>query len=226
MRVATRSLQRQLGVRYAGIVCVCILLLVGLAHHEFVSEKKQRDAAGIPEPPEDAWMEFAEVFFDGARTARENVVGPVNGGWKVAMGTLAFERGASTLGQQLAFTQEFEAVVARARRNGAVDDPILRDRLAELWMRLKILRLNALRVLSGGESRAATILKLYWATWHRDLGELAMDVLGLDGLTLGPDGQLDELQRLFLWTRADTIYAGTNEIQRNLIGERALGLPR
>ncbi len=175
--------------------------------------------------------EFAEVFFDGARTAIDNVVGQENEGWKVAMGTLAFERGVSTLGQQLGFCGEFERVVDIAKQNGASKDPVIRQRLADLWIRLEIMRLNALRTLSnldGAElTRGGMITKLYWATWHRDLGELAMDILGPDADRLGPgEYGLNESQRLFLWSRCDTIYAGTNEIQRNIIGERALGLPR
>jgi alkylation response protein AidB-like acyl-CoA dehydrogenase len=176
--------------------------------------------------------EFAEVFFDGARTAAANVVGEVNGGWKVAMGTLAFERGASTLGQQLAFEGELERVIAAARANGAAADPVMRQRLAEAWIGLRIMRLNALRTLTAIEagaqlSRAALVTKLYWATWHRALGKLAVDVLGPQAEILaGAPYELGELQRLFLWTRADTIYAGTNQIQRTIIAERALGLPR
>ena len=174
--------------------------------------------------------EFSEVFFDGARTGAANVVGEVNGGWRVAMGTLAFERGASTLGQQLAFAGELRAIIELAKANGSANDAVLRDRLVQAWIGLEIMRLNALRVLSGqrqGElDRAAMITKLYWATWHRALGELAMDVLGPDGLAAGADEELaGRLQRLFLFTRADTIYAGSNQIQRNLIGERGLGLP-
>jgi alkylation response protein AidB-like acyl-CoA dehydrogenase len=100
----------------------------------------------------------------------------------------------------------------------------MRGRLAGAWLGLRIMRFNALRTLSTMESGTpgpeASITKLYWATWHRALGELAIDVLGarfeLD----------DELQRMFLFTRADTIYGGSNQIQRNVIGERVLGLPR
>ena len=175
--------------------------------------------------------EFSEVFFEEARTAKENVVGAVNGGWRVAMGTLAFERGASTLGQQLAFENELREITAVARSNGAVDDPLLRDRLSRAWMELRIMRLNALRILSRGDTqelgREAMITKLYWASWHRDLGKLAMDILGPEGeVPAGAGGSLDTLQRLFLWSRCDTIYAGSNQVQRNIIGERALGLPR
>jgi alkylation response protein AidB-like acyl-CoA dehydrogenase len=170
--------------------------------------------------------EFNEVFFDGARTAAENVVGDVGGGWNVAMGTLAFERGASTLGQQLSFRNEFDAIVAVARRNGTIDNPVVRQRLTQTHIGLEIMRLNALRTLAGSELGAvrpeALIGKLYWATLHRGLGELAMDVLGADAMATGNSA----LQRLFLFSRADTIYAGSNQIQRNIIGERALGLPR
>ena len=174
--------------------------------------------------------EFNEVYFDGARAPAENVVGEVNGGWKVAMGTLALERGVSTLGQQLAFRNELEQVIAIAKSNGAAKDPVMRQRLADAWMGLEIMRLNALRTLSSdegyGPQRAAMITKLYWASWHRDLGKLAMDVLGQEAeVATGAPYDLTLLQRLFLFTRSDTIYAGSNEIQRNIIGERALGLP-
>jgi alkylation response protein AidB-like acyl-CoA dehydrogenase len=177
--------------------------------------------------------EFNEVFFDGARTDAANVVGPVDGGWKIAMATLAFERGASTLAQQLNFANEWQLVVEAAQKNGAIADPLIRDRLTQAWIGLRVMRLNALRVLAdqrpGELGRAALILKLHWSNWHRDLGELAMDVLGERGLYAAPPEEhqdvIARLQRLFLFTRADTIYAGSNEIQRNIIGERALGLP-
>ena len=178
--------------------------------------------------------EFNEVFFDGARTAADNVVGGVDQGWKVAMGTLAFERGASTLGQQLNFRNELDAITEVARRTGRTEDPVVRQRLADAHIGLEIMRLNALRTLSGSESgtlgRAAMIGKLYWATFHRGLGELAMDVLGPDATVCagaaGGGYDPDAFQRLFLFSRSDTIYAGSNQIQRTIIGERALGLPR
>jgi alkylation response protein AidB-like acyl-CoA dehydrogenase len=176
--------------------------------------------------------EFSEVFFEGARTAAGNVVGAVNDGWRVAMGTLAFERGASTLAQQLGFRSELDAVIDAAKANGAAADPVIRQRLAEAWIGLRIMRMNALRTLTADTGRAALggaalITKLYWATWHRSLGRLAMDVLGAEAeIAAAPPYDLTALQRLFLFTRADTIYAGTNQIQRNIIAERALGLPR
>jgi acyl-CoA dehydrogenase len=177
--------------------------------------------------------EFNEVFFDGARTPVANTVGEPGDGWKVANGTLAFERGASTLGQQLRFTNEFEALVAAARANGSIDDPVVRQRLSAAWLRLRIMRLLMLRVLSSDVALTpeAMVTKLYWASWHRDLGELAMDVLGpaaVEWSAHDPDEpeRLNPLHQLFLFSRADTIYAGSNEIQRNIIAERGLGLPR
>jgi alkylation response protein AidB-like acyl-CoA dehydrogenase len=182
--------------------------------------------------------EFNEVFFDGARTGRHEVVGDVDDGWRVAMGTLAFERGASTLGQQMNFRNELDAIVEVARRSGVSDDPAMRQRLTQAHIGLEIMRLNALRTLSGSErgelDRPAMVSKLYWATVHRGLGELAMDVLGAAATVCGEasadggTGPYDPtaLQRLFLFSRADTIYGGSNQIQRNIIGERALGLPK
>jgi len=173
--------------------------------------------------------EFNETFFDGARTAAENVVGEVNGGWRVAMGTLAFERGASTLGQQLSFENELREITDVARANGTGTDPVVRQRLAEAWSTLRVMRFHALRTLplmeTGTVSPATAIHKLFWANFHRALGELAVDILGAAGVS-GIQGDDDRMQRLFLYSRADTIYGGSNEIQKNVIGEQALGLPR
>jgi alkylation response protein AidB-like acyl-CoA dehydrogenase len=174
--------------------------------------------------------EFSEVFYNGARTAAENVVGAPGDGWKVAMGTLAFERGASTLGQQLAFGNELREIIEVAKRNGRASDPLIRQRIADAWIGLQLQRCNALRTLSGGGSqlsREAMITKIFWATWHRNLGKLAMDVQGPEAeIADAAPYELTPLQRLFLFSRSDTIYAGSNEIQRNLIAQRALGLPR
>jgi alkylation response protein AidB-like acyl-CoA dehydrogenase len=172
--------------------------------------------------------EFSEVFFNDARTARGNVVGEVNGGWKVAMGTLAFERGASTLGQQMSFQNELDEIIAIAKQNGKSEDPIIRQRIADAWIGLRIQRYNALRTLSGEDSgREGMITKIYWATWHRNLGKLAMDVIG-PASEIAEDAPyaLSRLQRMYLFARSDTIYAGSNQIQRNIISERALGMPR
>ena len=173
--------------------------------------------------------EFNEVFFDGARAPAENIVGAPGQGWKVAMGLLAFERGASTLGQQIGFESEFKEILAAARENGAAKDPLMRQKLAQSWIELQLVRLNALTNLNEGTVRPglAAINKLCWATWHRDAGELAMEVLGADAeiCAAAPYG-LTRMQSRFLFSRSDTIYGGTNEIQRNIIAEQGLGLPR
>jgi alkylation response protein AidB-like acyl-CoA dehydrogenase len=173
--------------------------------------------------------EFNETFFAGARTARDNVVGAPGEGWKVAMGTLAFERGVSTLGQQMAFRNELDQIIAAARANGTADDPIIRQRIAEAHIGLRIMRYSALRMLSGDGSLGpgAFTYKIYWATWRRKLGELAMDVLGPTAeVAASGEHELGALTKMYLFSRADTIYGGTNQIQRNLIAERALGLPK
>ncbi len=175
--------------------------------------------------------EFSEVFYDGARTPADHIVGGRGDGWKVAMGTLAFERGASTLGQQALFANELREIFETAQRNGKARDPVMRQRLVDAWMGLRIMRFNAIRTLGNVDdaalSREAMITKLYWATWHRELGKLAMDVLGPEAeIAEAAPYELSRLQAMYLFTRSDTIYAGTNQIQRNIIGERALGLPR
>ena len=176
--------------------------------------------------------EFNEVFFDEAVCGADDIVGEPGQGWQVAMGLLGFERGVSTLGQQMLFQNEFNEVLRIARENGAAQDPAIRQRIADAHVGLRIMRFNSMRMLSGGGddgslSREAMIYKLYWASWHRNLGKLAMDVLGAESEILdGAPYELNRLQSLFLFTRADTIYGGTNQIQRNLIAERALGMPR
>jgi alkylation response protein AidB-like acyl-CoA dehydrogenase len=174
--------------------------------------------------------EFNEVFFDDARAAEADVVGAPGDGWRVAMSTLAVERGVSTFGQQQGFAREFEAVLAQARANGGIADPDLAARLVDAWIGLRVLRYTAQATLGvpAGTTPGteANIVKLLGAPWHQRLGELAVDVLGAAGTEVGPDYDLSDAQRLFLYTRSDTIYGGSNEIQRNVIAERLLGLPR
>jgi alkylation response protein AidB-like acyl-CoA dehydrogenase len=174
--------------------------------------------------------EFNEVFFDAARTARDLVVGEPGDGWRVAMATLAIERGVSTLGQQVGYQREFDALVALARRSGAAADPALRDRLGRAWIGLQVMREQVLAMLGDDADAAAggaSVVKLLWSRWHRELGELAMDVLGpASMLAQGPPYDLDDWQRLYLFSRSDTIYGGSAEIQRGIIADRALGLPR
>ena len=174
--------------------------------------------------------EFNEVFFDGARTTNDMVVGEPGGGWPVALATLGYERGVGLLGHQLSFRLELDQVVAVARRNGRAQDPLIRQRLARSYAELEVLRYNTLRSLSGYDGPVAppeaSIIKLFWSSWHQQLGELAMDVRGPSGLVVEePPYGLDEFQRTFLFSRSETIYGGSNEIQKNIIGERVLGLP-
>lgn len=177
--------------------------------------------------------EFNEVFFDDAECSSEDIVGEAGEGWKVAMGLLGFERGVSTLGQQMLFQNEFDEVVRLARSNGAASDPVIRQRIARAHTELKIMRYNSMRMLSGQSTgdgslqKEALIYKLFWATWHRSLGELAMDVMGPECEILdAPPYALNRLQSMYLFVRADTIYGGTNQIQRNIIAERGLGMPK
>ncbi|MFE1772624.1 acyl-CoA dehydrogenase family protein [Streptomyces sp. NPDC059008] len=177
--------------------------------------------------------EFNEVFFDGAVARAEHVVGGEGAGWRVAMGLLALERGVATLVQQIGFAAELAEVIAAAVRCGTLADPVLRAQLVAQWAELRVMRWNALRTLgAAGDAGAPSVAKLLWGGWHRRLGELAMRVQGaaaargpVDWSARAPY-ELDPLQRLFLFTRADTIYGGSDEIQRNIIAERVLGLPR
>lgn len=185
-------------------------------------------------------VEFNEVFFNDAVCDADLVVGGEGNGWKVAMGTLAFERGAGTLGQQTSFRAEFDDLLAEAVAGGRSREPVLRDQLMRSYIGLEILRFNQLRMLTalvhdslpGPEQ---SIGKLYWASWHRRLGELGMAVRGAGAMVAGDTGhcghgglayRLDRRQRTFLYSRAHTIYGGSDEVQRNVIGERVLGLPR
>ena len=176
--------------------------------------------------------EFNEVFFDEAECDADDIVGEPGKGWGIAMGLLGFERGASTLGQQMQFQNELNQVIAAAKANGSNQDPIIRQRIADAHVGLKIMRYNSMRMLSGGGAdgelkKEALIYKLFWATWHRDLGELAMDVLGPEAEMLdAAPYNLTRMQSMYLFVRSDTIYGGTNEIQRNIIAERGLGMPK
>ena len=181
--------------------------------------------------------EFNEVFFTDARTEAELVVGEPGQGWAVAMGLLGFERGVSTLAQTVDYSRELTGVIGLAKDTGAIDNPVLRDRLAQLKVELEVIKAQAMRGLSavsGGDDSAAgggagSIFKLVWANWHKKLGEVAMDVAGPGGLLAKSSGSaydLDEWQRLYLFSRSDTIYGGSDEVQKNILAERVLGLPK
>ena len=200
--------------RHQGLV----LLLVPLAQPG-VTIRPIRQMTGVPE--------FNEVFFDDARTEASLHLGAPGAGWRVAMALLGFERGVSTLGQQAQFEREMQILLAVARANGAARDALLRERLSHSALTLRAIRFNALRVLAGTEgAREALIAKYAWSNWRRDFGVLAADVLGAAADRIDDDPAAQTLRRIWLASRADTIYAGANEIQLNLIAERALGMPR
>ncbi|MFI7530302.1 acyl-CoA dehydrogenase family protein [Nocardia salmonicida] len=179
---------------------------------------------------------FNEVFFDGARTSVDNVLGAPGDGWKAAMTTLGHERATSVLGYQFSFRREMTELKALARKRGATADPVLRDRLVDSIIGLDIMGYNNLRTLSaalrdGQFGPEASIGKYYWSRWHKEFTEIAMDVLDADGWLStewgsGPDQPSEALRRSFIRARAETIYAGSSEIQKNIIAERVLGLPR
>jgi alkylation response protein AidB-like acyl-CoA dehydrogenase len=177
--------------------------------------------------------EFCDDFLDGARAPLFNVIGGINNGWLPAMTTLGHERGGNATTAHLGFEQELNELIALARSNGAARDPLVRQRLMWCYTQVQLMRYAGLRTLAslvegrepGPEASGA---KLRWSEYHRAFGELAMDVVGADAM-LRPDGEgyaTTEWQDTFLASRAGTIYSGTSEIQRNIVGERALGLPR
>lgn len=185
--------------------------------------------------------EFGEVFFTDVRVPKAgNVLGREGEGWKVAMLLLSFERGASGIAQYTTFRRELDDIVGLARRverNGrpAAEDAVLRQRIAESVVELEALRCHALHVLTKVEQgldlgAEASLTKLQWSETHQDLGELFADVAGpahqvTDDLGTG-DVDLAELQRSFLWSRSETIWGGSSQVQRNVVAEHLLGLPR
>jgi alkylation response protein AidB-like acyl-CoA dehydrogenase len=172
--------------------------------------------------------EFNEVFLSDAVTDADMIVGEPGKGWGVAMDLLALERGISTLAQQVGFERELDNLIAEAKKKGSAADPIMRQRLADAYIGLKLMQWNALRSMgSGVPGPEASISKLFWGTWHSDLGELAMDIGGTESMIAeGFPYELTLDQKMFLFTRSETIYGGSNEIQRNVLGERVLGLPK
>jgi alkylation response protein AidB-like acyl-CoA dehydrogenase len=184
--------------------------------------------------------EFNETFFDDVRVPAENLVGELNGGWRIAMTTLAYERGPEdSLGRQIRFKQELDRLLdtvssLRRGRRLAIDEPVVRDKLARSIAEIEIMRLSCLRSFSrtiGGKALGAeaSMSKLYWSHAAQNLYETALECFGLlatidRGDPLSPAG--GRFQLSFLNSKAFTIYSGTSEIQRNIIAERVLGLPK
>jgi alkylation response protein AidB-like acyl-CoA dehydrogenase len=177
--------------------------------------------------------EFAEDFFDGVRAPLFNVIGALGDGWRVAMTTLGFERGSSATVQYLGFEKEYWELVETARKHGKTADPHVRQQLAWAYTQVQLMKFSGLRTLAqlaAGKQPGpeASLVKLFWSEYWRRVGEIALAIEGPEAL-LRPDGgnyPTDHWQDVFLASRAGTIYAGSNEIQRNIIGERVLGLPK
>ena len=207
------------------------------------------EVRGIVQP--DGTAEFCEVFFDNARCPKENVVGGVNDGWKVANSTLGFERGMSATTGYRRFEEEFRLLTERATANGAIDDPNVRQRLAKYYSKIQILRVHGLRSLSatvsGRKDPSVAALgamnKMFWSEMHKEAMELALDIYGASSMlvTTGPvagswpgsgrdkrrDGYpVSPMMSAFFFSRSETIWGGTSQIQRNIVGERVLGLPK
>jgi alkylation response protein AidB-like acyl-CoA dehydrogenase len=194
--------------------------------------------------------EFNEVFLEDARCPKDNVVGGVNNGWKVAMTTLGFERGTSATTGHRRFRVELDEIIDLARRNGAIDEPHIRQRLAWAHSKVEIMRINGLRSLSAtlnktkdpGVAAIGATNKMNWSEYHRDVMELWADIAGVPGLVLDGVYEADSpnpnrrrgkanypvnaMQATFFFSRSETIWGGTAEVQRNIVGERVLGLPK
>jgi alkylation response protein AidB-like acyl-CoA dehydrogenase len=189
--------------------------------------------------------EFNEVFFTDARCPKENVVGEVNGGWMVAMTLLGNERGAGAAVNSISFRGELDKLTALAKEKGLTSDPFIRQRLAKAHSKVEIMRFLGYRVLTafmnGSQPGAdASIGKLWWSEYHKEVTELAVDILGADALvpvgqtphtaftTDSPGSPNDSANwvGVFLNARAGTIYAGTSQVQRGIVGEQVLGLPK
>jgi alkylation response protein AidB-like acyl-CoA dehydrogenase len=181
-------------------------------------------------------LEFSECFFNDARTGDDMVVGSVGNGWSVVMATLGMERGSALMPMQLAVEREVNDLVEAAKRTGSRDDPRIRQRLVDAVIGVHVMRSTNMRVVAdlldprGGAAGKATAAaaaasKLFASTHHQRLGELAVEILGPASI-FDAGAQSAWARKLFLLSRAETIYGGTSEIQRNIIAERVLGLPR
>jgi alkylation response protein AidB-like acyl-CoA dehydrogenase len=178
-------------------------------------------------------QQFCEEFIDGVRAPLFNVIGGLNSGWRVAMTTLGHERGGRATVQHLGFEREYWELVESARKRGKDTDPLIRQLLAQAYTGVQLMRFSGLRTLAQvAQGRPpgpeASVAKLFWSEYHKRLGEIAMAIEGSDAL-LRPEGDgypTSPWQNVFLSSRSGTIYSGTSEIQRNIIGERALGLPK
>ncbi|WP_174734774.1 acyl-CoA dehydrogenase family protein [Mesobacillus harenae] len=181
--------------------------------------------------------DFNEVFFDSVSIPKENVVGGLNNGWKVAMGTLGFERGTLALGRQVRFQNEFNTLArisSSVEKSGekASESAYYRQKLAELFSEIRILRYHGLKTISqllneGKLGPEASLQKLFWSGMHVNMGKLGLEILGDQAPYIGEESVgRGVLQAIDSGSRGATIYAGTTQIQKNIIAERVLGMPR
>ena len=189
---------------------------------------------------------FNEVFFSDARVPKENVIGQPNGGWAVAMTLLGYERGFGATTTYFRYRSELDRLVELAKDRGKTDDPGIRQRLAWCHSKVEIMRWLGQQVLTGflnGEPPGpnSSIGKLNWSEYHKKVTELSLDILGADAMIIDGDtgysaglGAADAGTpntssawiNSFMAARSGTIYAGTSQVQRNIVGERVLGLPK
>ena len=176
-------------------------------------------------------LDFGEVFFTDVRVPKANVIGEVGGGWNVAMLLLSFERGSSAMPQYTGFRREVDDIVTLAKRLGRDDDPLLRQKIANSVVELECLKYHSLHVLTQVEQgkelgAASSMTKLQWSETHQDIGELFTDVAGEHHQYSDSDLDLRDLQQSFMWSRSETIWGGSSQVQRNIVAEHLLGLPR
>jgi alkylation response protein AidB-like acyl-CoA dehydrogenase len=179
---------------------------------------------------------FSQEYIEDCRAPLFNVIGGLHNGWRVAMTTLGNERGGQATTQHLRYEREFWELVDEARKRGRSTDPLVRQDLAWAYSQVELMRYQGLRLLSTLAAKRepgpeASVSKLFWSEYHKRLGEIAVNVLGPESMiaTTGQestDYTLDRWQMTFVSSRAGTIFSGTSQIQRNIIGERALGLPK
>jgi alkylation response protein AidB-like acyl-CoA dehydrogenase len=175
--------------------------------------------------------DFNEVFFTGARTPKDMIVGGRGEGWRIGQSTLEFERGTGNLAHLVQFDAELQAVVDLARDRGLLSDPVARRKLADLTIRLRVMHYTNFRNLAelmrhGRHGPQSSLLKLTWPHWHQELAALAMELGGPAAQIVGEGYELDRFQKSALLSRAESIYGGTHQIHLNVVGERVLGLPR
>ena len=175
---------------------------------------------------------FSEVFIDGARAPLFNVIGGLHNGWRVANTTLGNERRGGG-NRATGFLRSWNRVVEKARENGKINDPVVRQDLAWAYSKIEIIRyqserMNALAAAGLEPGPEASTGKMLWSEYSRRFGEITMNIVGMEAL-IRPDGdgyRTNEWISSFLGSRSGTIWGGTAEIQRNIVGERALGLPK